>query len=178
MKVARPLSVCNNCNMNRFLQPSSEQIDPSQFAVLRLMLCLLAHRKGFLSRMEANWFIHQTRKFNLSKEQRADLHADLKHRPAVDLIFEHVQNQDLDILLRLLGLASKVDGKVTAEEKAFITDIEKMAKLRQLNPKEVYQKFVDEHMQRQATWAGLQEIGKTLSQRVSPLRRFRFFNPF
>ncbi len=158
--------------MNRFLKPSQGQVDPSQFAVLRLLLLLLSHRKGGLSRMEANWFVHETRKHNLSKEQRDILHADLEKHPLIDAIFEQVQDQDLEPMFRLLGLGTKIDGKVTGEEKAFLTELQNLTKLRQLNPKEVINAFVADHVHRQEVWRELKALGEALSKPAPRYRRF------
>lgn len=152
--------------MNRFLKPTTEQVDPSQFAVLRMLLRLLTSRKGPLTRMEANWFVFQTRKYNLSKEQRETLHSDLKARPDVDLLFESVQNQDLDVLQRLLSLAAKIDGKITAEEAAVLAEVQKLIKIRKTNPQDVINQFVADHVRRQEIWTDLQNAGKSMSKQV------------
>jgi hypothetical protein len=140
--------------------------------VLRLILCLLVFRKGLMTRMEANWFVYQTRKYNLSPEQREILRSDLKTQPAVDVVFDAVQDQDLDTLQKLLSLAAKVDGKITDDEKSFLSDIHNKTKLRRLNPNEVIGSFVADHMHRQDIWSHLQDVGEALSRHVPYIRRF------
>jgi hypothetical protein len=157
--------------MNHFLKAGTEQVDSSQFAVLRILLYLLSHRQGPMNRMEANWFLFQARKHHLSKEQRKILHSDLTDRLDIELIFEEVHDQDLDPLMRLLDLASKVDGKVTDEEKKFLLDIQKMVKFRRLNPKDVIQNFISAHEHRQNAWSRVQAIGELLSKRMPLFRR-------
>lgn len=160
---------------DRSLAQALPGLNSSQFSVLRLLLYLFVHVDRRFTRMEANWFLFQVRRYGVSNDQKKILNHDIQEKPNADLLLEQVEDQDLDDLLKLLNLASKVDGEVSASEKKFLNEVRAAVKLRLLNPKDVVTQFVQDHIQRQENWELLFNLGRALSRPVPLFWRLRMW---